>query len=121
MVDYGSVLNRFSYVRPGQKAGTWTVRCPCPHNHQHGDRRPSGRVWIGREGGLRWWCAKGCKFREVLEATGTRQEEWNIVADRPLAFWPKDRGKTRKARPMPGKVVATYDYTDEAGSLLYQV
>jgi len=115
-MDYSATIGRFEAVRPGSRANLWNVRCPCTANHKGGDRRPSGRLWVDETTGrLCWWCAKGCKWKEVMTATGTRTSDWFPPDDKT-----GDRSVTRR-KQVPGKVIATFDYQDEAGNLLYQV
>ncbi len=82
----------------GRKVGSdYVAKCPA-----HDDRNPSlslkdadGRVLVH--------CHAGCEQQAVVEAL------------RGLGLWP-DRDDNQKRI-----IVATYDYTDEAGTLLYQV
>lgn len=113
-MEWQEVLSSLDAVREGGRPGLWSCRCPCKANHSQGDRRPSGRVWVDdAKDRLCCWCAKGCRWKEWLAATGTSAADWFRVADRPP-------GQHRKGRKVD-KVVATYDYTDERGTLLYQV
>jgi hypothetical protein len=82
----------------GRKAGSgWVARCPA-----HDDRNPSlslkdadGRVLVH--------CHAGCPQRTVVEAL------------KGLGVWPGRDGIQKRT------IVAMYDYTDEVGTLLYQV
>lgn len=85
----------------------WVALCPC-----HDDHDPSLRIDIGENGTLLLWCP-------VCEAPYKQ-----ILRDCGFADW----GKVRKDEyPGPwewadlGILEAIYDYTDEAGTLLYQV
>lgn len=109
-MHYAHLLELFSYCRPSVRANSWHVRCPCTGNHKNGDKRPSAMVWIGTDGDLRFWCAKGCKWKEAVAATGTKPTDW----------FPEKDDRPRMRKPMP-RVIATYDYTDEFGQLIYQV
>lgn len=112
VTDYGSILSRLEMVRPGARASLWHARCPCSGNHKNGDRNPSARLWVDDQGRLNWWCAKGCKWREVVEATGTRAQDW----------FPDDGKPVPRARKIPvGNIAHVYAYTDEAGQTLYEV
>lgn len=112
-MDYFPVLSRLVGVKAGGRPGLWHCRCPVADRHQGGDRRPSGRVWVDEQTGkLCCWCGKGCKWREWVAATGTGIQDWFPVADRPPG---------RRVKKVSQKVVATFDYVDERGTLLYQV
>ena len=82
----------------GRKSGAgWMARCPAhdDHNPSLSLRDVDGKVLIR--------CHAGCDQRAVLDALKAR------------GLW---LGRTRNA---PRSIVATYDYTDERGRLLYQV
>jgi putative DNA primase/helicase len=76
--------------------GTW----PCP---AHDDRNPSLSVSQGNEGVV-LYCHAGCTTEDVVAALGL------TMAD--LFDTPKSNASD---------IVATYDYTDENGTLLFQV
>jgi len=81
----------------GRKSGTgWTARCPA-----HDDRNPSLSI-SEVDGRPLVHCHAGCEQRAVIAALKAR------------GMWPD------KSQPQP-IVVATYNYTDEAGKLLYQI
>ena len=82
----------------GRKSGDgWIARCPA-----HEDRSPSMSL---REvsGKVLVHCHAGCEQRDVVNALESRE------------LWPRSRARNS------GSIVATYDYTDETGQLLYQV
>jgi putative DNA primase/helicase len=83
--------------------GRRMARCPA-----HDDRRASLSVARGRDGRILLHCHANtaCTFERIVEAAG--------IDPRELA--PPDHHDRRG-----GDVVATYDYRDEAGRLLYQV
>lgn len=89
--------------------GKWQERngeyqCNCP---AHDDKSPSLSVSISRESGkLLIHCHAGCKVDSILQAVGRPDLlRMNGAPDRPS-----------KAK----SIVATYDYTDENGKLLFQ-
>jgi 5S rRNA maturation endonuclease (ribonuclease M5) len=85
--------------RPGRQVGGQT-RLLCP---AHDDHNPSLDVKEGADGSPLVQCrSRGCSFEAVCEALGRE----------PRDFLPGPTGPT---------VVATYDYVDELGSLLFQV
>src|SRR5829696_6205131 len=69
----------------------------------HEDRQPSLSVAEGRDGCVVLHCHAGCRTEDVIAHLGL---DW---AD----LYPE--GRNGKA-----EIVATYDYTDEQGRLLYQ-
>lgn len=81
----------------------WQTRCPA-----HDDRAPSLSVSEGDDRRVLLHCHAGCSGEDVLTALGL------TAAD----LFEKRNGKANgKAR----EIVATYDYTDAEGKLLYQV
>lgn len=94
-----SILQRLQNVR---KAGSgWTARCTA-----HDDRRNSLSISIGDDGRTLVHCHAGCEVEAVVSAAG--------LTMRDLAS-PNGNGKPGKRR-----IVKTYDYRDEAGTLLFQ-
>ena len=78
----------------------WTARCP-----GHEDRTASLSVSAGHDGKILLHCHAGCAVETILGALGLK------MAD---LFPPKaSNGK-------PARKPVTYDYTDEAGALLFQ-
>lgn len=80
-------------------AGGWVARCP-----SHDDRHASLSVKAGKDGRVLVNCHAGCEARAVADAVGVRMSE--LFADE------------QETKP---SIVATYDYHDERGNLLYQV
>ena len=92
----GSILGKLHGVK---KLGNgYQARCPA-----HDDDNPSLSVVV-RDGKVLMHCHAGCSIEEVCTAMGVEQKELFVVAN----------GNGRK------KIVATYDYRDEKGLLLYQ-
>ena len=92
-------------------AGQWEARCPA-----HEDRRASLSISSGDDGRVLLHCHAGCTPQAVCEAVGLRLSD----------LFPSGNGKPHdapKAATVNGKgrIVATYDYRDEAGELLFQV
>ena len=82
----------------GRKSGSeWIARCPA-----HEDRNPSLSLRDGYEGRVLVKCHAGCEQAAVIAALKT------------LGLWPDQERR-------PDRIVATYDYCDDAGELLYQV
>lgn len=76
----------------------WMAKCPA-----HDDRNPSLSI-RETDGKVLLHCHAGCAQRDV------------IAALKSVGLWQK-----RSAQPRRREIVATYDYTDEAGEILYQV
>src|ERR1019366_5080866 len=82
-----------------RSGSTWMARCPA-----HEDNNPS--LSIREDGGkVLLHCHAGCSQRDVVEALKARGL-WETAA--PATTWAR-------------RTVATYDYTDAAGELLFQV
>ena len=74
--------------------------CRCP---AHDDQQASLSIGRGGDGRLLLHCQAGCSTAAVLSAAGLT---WADI---------------HNPRAAPGKILATHDYRDEAGTLLYQV
>jgi len=101
----------------------WQSRCP-----SHDDSNPSLSINAGDDGKVLLKCHAGCKSEDVVRAVGL------TIAD---LFPPKPKAAARKPRKScgprasnsggpgankaPQKIVATYDYKDESGAILFQV
>ena len=94
-----------------RSGSNWSCKCPA-----HDDRRSSLSVMDG-EKGLVVHCHAGCSQDDVINALKIEQ------------LWPTSRTEPPKSLPPPvqvnigsgkGRIVSTYDYTDEHGQLLYQ-
>lgn len=91
-------LAQIAYELRGRKSGAgWMARCPA-----HDDSNPSLSL-RSVDGKLLVHCHAGCDQRAVLAALKFR------------GLWPEP------ARQKIDRIVATYDYTDEFGELLYQM
>jgi putative DNA primase/helicase len=95
-VDY--VLARLEGVKPVGVG--FMARCPA-----HDDRNPSLKIDRGDEGHVLLHCFVGCSVEAILDAMGLTMAD--LYPDEP-------------ARQMTQSLVASYDYVDEAGTLLYQ-
>ncbi|HSQ59013.1 MAG TPA: AAA family ATPase, partial [Acidobacteriota bacterium] len=100
------VLRRLANVRPD---GTgWNAKCPA-----HDDARNSLHVAEGTSGAVILHCHAGCDARDVIAKAGLKWCDLYVAGS-------GRRGDVKGSRPW-GEVVATYDYVDEDGTLLYQV
>jgi 5S rRNA maturation endonuclease (ribonuclease M5) len=94
------LLSRLDGVKRSGEAG-FVARCPA-----HEDHRQSLSVGMGDDGRLLVTCFAGCDTEAVCGALGV------ALAD---LFPEKQNGNGQR------KIVATYDYVDESGELLFQV
>jgi hypothetical protein len=79
--------------------GAWLAKCPA-----HDDRRESLSIGEGEDGRLLLNCFAGCDFADILKAAGVEPTNPN--------------GEDRSGKP---RIVATYDYRDVHGELVFQV
>jgi putative DNA primase/helicase len=102
------VLDRLSGFR--QSGNYWTAICPA-----HDDRSPSLSVAIGNDGRVLLKCHAGCTVEDIVLALNL------TMAD--LFPHPREVGALSTNAGSQGwsEIVATYDYRDEDGELLYQV
>lgn len=105
------VLSRLDDVRPRGR-GQWQAKCPA-----HDDHNPSLSIGEGDDGRLLLHCFAGCAFPNILTALGLLVNGSGQDRETPLAT---ERPKTAKAKRAYGSIVATYDYRDAAGKLLFQ-
>lgn len=101
-----AVLARLSNAR--RSGNGWEASCPA-----HDDRRASLSVGVGHDGRALLNChaAAGCTPETIVSALGLSMRD--LFADEAEAI--------NSARREAGRTVATYDYVDEEGTLLYQV
>jgi len=93
-----ALMDGFDLCHAGE-SGRWKARCPA-----HDDTTASLAVSPADNGGIVMHCHAGCSTESVLRAVGCTMHD----------LMPP---KKRKPRP---KIVATYDYRDEAGELVSQ-
>jgi putative DNA primase/helicase len=93
-------LERFQDLR--RQGDSWRARCPA-----HADNRPSLSLRLGPDDRLLLHCHAGCAPEAILSAVGLT---WADVMPAP-----------RSDSVTPDDLVATYEYTDTQGTLLYQV
>ena len=79
--------------------GKWMAQCLA-----HEDRNPSLSISEGRDGRVLLHCHAGCTAEAILSSVGLK------MAD----LMPPVQDK-------PGRIVKSYDYTDDTGKLLFQV
>lgn len=90
-------------------------QCPLAERHRNGDQSWSCGCWIGHAGALMARCMGcGAKWAEIVAAVGSRPSEWHPDKG-------GNRSRDRNRRPVVKPVlVATYQYRDRAGALLYE-
>ena len=101
------VLSKLQGVKPAGD-GRWQARCPA-----HEDTNPSLSI-AAKSDRILLHCQAGCGFKEVVESIGLTVKD--LFADNGT-----DRRAPKAADGALGEIVATYDYTDPDGHLLYQV
>ena len=90
---------------PKKKTGTgYVVRCPA-----HADKEPSLHVSAGADR-LLLKCHAGCTVEAICEAMEVG------LAD----LFYEEREKQDRPAPQPKRLIATYDYADENGEVLYR-
>lgn len=95
-------------------SGQWAGRCPA-----HDDRHESLSWRDGRQGVV-MTCHAGCSLEQITRALGL--EVASLFSGNGHAPPAKAASKADpKARKPAGTIVATYDYHDASGALLYQV
>jgi 5S rRNA maturation endonuclease (ribonuclease M5) len=94
----GTTAERLARALLGRQVGAgWMARCPA-----HDDRNPSLAI-REKDGKVLVHCHAGCNQRDVIEAL------------RSMGVWESEQRQ-------PGRrIVASYDYVDEDGKVLYQV
>jgi hypothetical protein len=90
----------------------WQARCPA-----HDDGRASLSINEGTDRRALLHCHAGCDTTAVVSGLGLKLAD--LMPPRAEARTPSNRTSGGKKRPP--RVVATYDYCDERGELLYQV
>ena len=91
-------------------------RIPCPAPGHPGDRSGSNcAVWVGSSGSIGAVChSHDCAYDDILRGLGAHSQ----IANRDGGGRSARRGRPDTAR---SRIVATYDYRDGRGELLFQV
>lgn len=92
------VLDKLNYQGPRDRND---YQCLCP---SHDDRNPSLSVTEKPDGTVLVHCFAGCQPKDIVAALGMTMKDLSVTPTRTRA-----------------KIVATYDYLDHEGYLLYQV
>ena len=96
-----NILTKLEGVR--KNGSGWQARCPA-----HEDRQASLSISTGDDGRTLLHCHAGCEPAAVVGKLGITMRD----------LMPTSNGSTTNGK---AEIVATYDYRDEAGDLLYQV
>lgn len=97
------VLSHLEGVKPAGD-GKHCAKCP-----SHEDQRPSLSISLGDDGRVLLYCHAGCTLESILGAIGMKKSD---------LFPPRNDHRGNGAAR---KIVATYDYCDAEGVLIYQV
>lgn len=103
MIPIADILSRLKSVK--QAGRGYAALCPA-----HDDRNPSLSISEGDDGRILVHCHHGCTAEEIVAALGLEMRD----------LMPDTQPAQRAKKPV-SKVVATYDYTDADGTLIYQV
>lgn len=95
-----TICERLEGVR--RSGASWIAKCPA-----HGDHKASLSIKEG-DGKILLYCHRGCSFESICAALKIEPRD---------LFQQGGDGSLKKAKR---KIVATYDYTDENGKMLYQ-
>ena len=90
--------------------GQWSAQCPNTARHRNGDRNPSFSVHESPTGKAVINCHAGCTWRETVGALDLRASD----------LFPDEGPKVATIGPH-GQARAVYRYTDEHGTLLFEV
>jgi len=103
-MNAGELITRLEGVR-SQRDGGWIARCPA-----HEDRKPSLSIHEHDEKVL-LFCHAGCSVKEICAALKIEERD---------LFYDNAKLAAAKNAPVP-RIVATYDYRNEQGEILFQV
>lgn len=110
-----NVLNHLQGVRG---AGDLKYMAKCP---AHDDRHASLSVGVGQDGRVLLHCQAGCPAKSVLAAAGLKMADLFAPRVNGNGRHPHSSAKNAIGPKGPiGRIVATYDYTDRDGVLLFQ-
>lgn len=80
----------------------WACKCSA-----HEDNKQSLSIYLGDDNRWHIHCHAGCEIKSILRGAGLKLSD--ITGE-----------ENRKVEALPKRIVATYDYTDEAGKILFQ-
>lgn len=97
MTPITNVLSRLQKVQDSNHQNQYQASCPA-----HEDNTPSLSISEGNEGQVLLQCHTGCETEDVVNAIGLEMKD----------LFPRNGRK--------GKIVGTYEFTDEHGNLLFE-
>src|SRR4051794_30377462 len=83
--------------------GWWQAKCPA-----HTDGKASLGLHDTEDGGVAWKCMAGCDSKSVAAALAAR----DLLPERPTGRRSAEQGR---------RIIATYDYPDATGKVVFQV
>lgn len=109
-----------SLLKAVERQGRFMARCPA-----HEDRNPSLSVGHGHDGRVVLHCFAGCTVPAIVAAVGRRIPDLFPDSGNLHRLPPVDHSTLRQPEPPPDDsrqwpIVATYDYTDADGTILFQ-
>ena len=105
-MTFEEILSHFPGPRKPNGQGGFMVPCPA-----HDDTDPSLSISPGNGNGPLFKCFADCDTEAILAAVGMT---WQDILP------PKETTRRKSSSTGASRIVATYDYTDDAGVLLYQ-
>jgi 5S rRNA maturation endonuclease (ribonuclease M5) len=119
MADYASpeVALFLSKLQGVKKSGAnWAARCPCRND----DMNPSLSIGQGDDGRVLVTCHRGtpCDVKGICSAMDIRPED--MFPDKSKEEKERVKVKTEPTKPQKLTLVASYDYRDALGELLFQ-
>ncbi|GAG07980.1 unnamed protein product, partial [marine sediment metagenome] len=99
-----AILDRLDGVRRNGRG--WEARCPA-----HKDQHASLSVSIGDDGRTLLHCHAGCHTDDIVDRLGLQMRD----------LFPEDNGLAKRNSRAKPVFVQSYDYTDEDGTILFQV
>ena len=94
-------------------------RCPFPDNHTHGDANPSLR--LDRNKGRIRCFSQGCFNEKGVDVFGLVMKMDGVDFPSALGKLAEKAGVPQRSSGQTSNIVATYDYRDRGGNLLYQI
>lgn len=106
-MQFNDIINT---LHPKQRSqNDWRCKCPA-HNGTSDD---SLSIAEGEDGVALLYCHAGCEYKDIVAAIGVKEPAAPVSIPTAGELSPR----TKKEKP---KITAVYQYTDEAGSLLFE-
>lgn len=100
--NFQNIITKLQAKRHGKQ---WLAKCPA-----HDDRQASLSIGHADDGKILLKCFAGCAADNVVEKLGLTMADLFVKAEKPA----------QPQQPQRREIVATYDYRDEQGQLLFQ-